>query len=104
MEKIKEGAMDLGRERLLVWFLAFSLVLLWIIYASLINITVSNAVAREKAESDIKNLSASVVPLEQRYIAAAGSATLDRAASFGLIPFSPDYYAKDGGEPLTFAR
>jgi hypothetical protein len=72
-------------ERALFYILASVLVVVFMLYAYLVNRTILNVVAREQTQKQITSLSSSIGNLEFKYITAKNSVTLDLAHSKGFI-------------------
>ncbi len=83
---MKARALELNKleNPMVFWGLVFALVLFASLYAYLVNQTVWNVVARQKAEKSLTSLNSSTSQLESTYMAMKGGIDMTLAKSLGF--------------------
>lgn len=90
------------KEKVLVWTLAPTIVLSFILYMFFVNGAVLNVVAREEVENELASLNAKVSELEFEYISLRNSITIDYAYNRGFKEVEESVFAeRPGNTSLT---
>jgi hypothetical protein len=84
MNTIKNSIKDQQNVAYLFWTLAFLIVICAVAYVFMINKTVFNIVARQKAESQVTKLSSDLSILESNHLALKSKITPEFAATLGF--------------------